>query len=59
MMFDAVLSNFKSSSMVIKESDDLPIIPKALIDKLTNVTLEYAGVRSGIREAYFVFFNHC
>ena len=40
MMFDAVLSNFKSSSMVIKESDGLPIIPKALIDKLTNVTLE-------------------
>ena len=55
MMFDAVLSNFISSSMVIKESDDLPRIPKALIDKLTNVTLEYAGVRSDIREAYFVF----
>ena len=36
MMFDAVLSNFKSSSMVIKESDDLPIIPTALIDKLTK-----------------------
>ena len=55
MMFDAVLSNFKSSSMVIKESDDLPIIPKALIDKLMNVTLEYAGVRSDSRETYFVF----
>ena len=55
MMFDTVLSNFKSSSMVIKEPDDLPIIPKALIDKLTNVTLEYAGVRSDIREAYCLF----
>ena len=55
MMFDAVLSNFKSFSMVIKDSDNLPIIPKALIDKLTNVTLEYTGVRSDIREAYFVF----
>ena len=55
MMFDAVLSNFKSSSMVIKESDDLPISPKALIDKLTKMTLEYEGVRSDIREAYFVF----
>ena len=52
MMFDVVLSNFKSSSMVIKESDDLPISPKALIDKLTKMTLEYAGVRSDIREAY-------
>ena len=41
--------------MVSKESDDLPIIPKAPIDKLTNVTLEYAGVRSDIGEAYFVF----
>ena len=55
MMFDAILSNIISSSMVIKESDDLPIIPKALIDKLTNVTLEYAGVRSDTREAYFLF----
>ena len=55
MMFDAVLSNFKSSSMVIKESDDLPISPKALIDKLTKMTLEYEGVRSDITEAYFVF----
>ena len=55
MMFGAVLSNFKSSSMVITESDDLPIIPKALIDELTNVTLEYAGVRSDNREVYFVF----
>ena len=41
--------------MVIKESDDLPISPKALIDKLTKMTLEYAGVRSDNREAYFVF----
>ena len=40
MMFDAVLLNFKSSSMVTKESDDLPIGLKALIGKLTNVTLE-------------------
>ena len=55
MMFDAVLSNFKSSSMVIKESDYLPISPKALIDKLTKMTLEYTGVRSDIREEYFVF----
>jgi len=46
----AVLSNFKSSSMVIKESDDLPIVPKALIDKLTNATLE-------ILENYTVFFR--
>ena len=43
--------------MVIKESDDLPIISKALIDELTNVTLEYAGVRSDIREVYFVFWR--
>ena len=54
-MFDADLSNFKSSSMVIKESDDLLIVPKALIDKLMNVTVEYAGVRSDIRELHFVF----
>ena len=39
-MFDAVLSNFKSCRMAIKESDDLPIVPQALIDKSTNVTLE-------------------
>ena len=37
MMFDAVLSNLKSSSMVIKESDDLLIIPKALIDKVSDI----------------------
>ena len=55
MMFAADFSNFKSSSMVINESDDLPISPKVLIDKLTNVRLEYAGVRSDIRELYFVF----
>ena len=55
MMFDADLSNFKSSSMVIEESDDLLIVPKALIDKLMNVTVEYAGVRSDIRELHFVF----
>ena len=41
--------------MVIKESGDLPIVPKAFIDKLTNVTLEQVGVRSDIRELYFVF----
>ena len=38
MMFDAVLSSFKLSSVVIKGWDDLPMFPKALIDKLTNVT---------------------
>ena len=54
-MFDVVLSNCISSSIVIKESDDLPIVPKALIDKLTNVTLQYVGMRSDIREPYFVF----
>ena len=54
MIFDAVLSNFRSSSTVIRESDDIPIVPKALMDKLTNVTLEYASERSDIRELYFV-----
>ena len=54
MMFAADFSNFKSSSMVINESDDLPISPKVLIDKLTNVRLEYAGVRSDISELYFL-----
>ena len=49
MMLDAVLSNCKPSSIVIKESDDLPIAPKALIERLTNVMLEYAGVRSDIK----------
>ena len=54
MMFGAVLSNFKSSSMTIKEVNGVPIVPKALIDKLTNVPLEYAGLRLDIRELYFV-----
>ena len=58
MMFDEDLSNFKSSSIVTKESDDLPIIPKALIDKLTNVTLECEGMRSDIREAIFRYNNN-
>ena len=49
MMFDAVLSNFRSSNMVIRESDDMPIVPKMLIEKFTNATLEYSGVRSDIR----------
>ena len=40
MMFGAVLSNFGSSSMVIRESDDIPIVPKALIDTLMSVTLK-------------------
>ena len=57
MMFDVVLSNCKSSSLVIKESDDVPIVPKARIEKLTIVMLEHAGVRSGIRAFYFVFFR--
>ena len=55
MTFDADVSNIRSSSMVTRESDDIPIVPKALIDKFTNATLEYAGVRSDIREVYFVF----
>ena len=55
MMFDADVSNNKSSSVVIKKSDDIPIVPKALIDKLTNETLAYAGVRSDIRELHFAF----
>jgi len=54
IVYDVGLPNSKSSSMVIKESGDLPIVSKALIDKLTNVTLEYAGVRSDIRELYVV-----
>ena len=57
IMFDVVLSNCTSSSLVIKESDDAPIVPKALIEKLTIVMLEYAGMRSGIRALYFVFFR--
>ena len=40
---------------LFKESNDLPIVPKALMDKLTNFTLQNAGVRSDIREQYFVF----
>ena len=56
-MFNAVLSNFRSSSMVIRKSDDIPIVTKALIDKLTNVTVEYAGVRPDIRELYFCLFT--
>ena len=55
MMFHAVLSSFRSSSMVIRESDDILIVRKALIDKLTNVTLECTGVRLDIRELYLVF----
>ena len=55
MMFDLVLSNCKLSNMVTKESNDVPIVPKELIERLTNVMLECAGVRSYIRELYFFF----
>ena len=40
MVFDLVLPNFKLSSIVIKESDDLAITPKALIKSLTHMMLE-------------------
>ena len=54
-MFDAVFSNFKSSGVDIKESDDIRIGPMALIDKLANVKLEYSGVISDIRELNLIF----
>ena len=35
------------------------MVPNTLIERLTNVMLGFAGVRSGIRELYFVFYDHC
>ncbi len=55
--FDVGLSNLKSSNDVKGESDDLPKIPRVLIERLINLILENVGVRSDMREWYFAFFR--
>ena len=57
MTFDAILSNCKSWSIDIKELDDLPIVHKVLIERLTNVMSEHAGIRSDVRELYSAFLS--
>ena len=54
---DEDLSNLRSSSKDNRESDDLPISPRVLIDKLINLMVEWLGMRSDIREWYFAFFR--
>ena len=47
------MSKLRSSSIKSNDSEDLPIIPIVLIERLTNLTLEYVCLRSVIRELYF------
>ena len=54
---DEGLSNLRSSIKDNRESDDLPISPRVLIDKLINLMVEWLGMRSDIREWYFAFFR--
>ena len=54
---DEDLSNLRSSSKDTSESDDLPISPRVLINKLINVMVGWLGMRSDIREWYFAFFR--
>ena len=57
MYFDVGLSNLRSSNNVKRESDDLPKIPRVLIERLINVILENVGLRSDMREWYFALFR--
>ena len=55
--FDVGLSNLRSSNNVKRESDDLPKIPRVLIEILINLILENVGLKSGMREWYFAVFR--
>ena len=53
MCFLVVSSKFKSVSIDRKDSDDVPSIPRALMERLTNLTVEYDLWRLVMRGWYF------